>query len=627
MIPVIYKKPNFLDTLKYVLEKDDAAIVDTNMMGTSPHQFNEQFLSTKYTNKAVKRQCAHLIIAIAHRRDYHEHLSDSQYSYVAREYLKDMGYLPAYESPHATSQFVAVRHHDRDHEHLHIIASRIRLDGSLVNDSYDYFNSQVSTRRIAAQLGLEVTPTTNEAVASRLEQEYGITALTSRNRSKSIRAVNSKHKTPTSKEIIRSAIGEAIIDSPTISTFIQRLEENNIGVLPKMRGDELLGFTYIHNDVKIAGYQVYKPYSWNKLQSEYGLTFDQQRDVSKLQQAKTNAISRINNNIFSKIEYNTIDKPTSDSTGDSGGATDDSSNFGISTNIRKNSYTDERLTITPILESKLAPVSAAAKKKVQNPPQPEQSQEQPLPSKEKQPSIELPLPLNQNTSSSVETEVEKQLPLQQEELVQPTPERKLLGIELQKEEEQSRAKEKNTAALACNDTGVPSSTEEDLPSVSLDKTKTYPLQQSHHAITDSVKENYSTARLPEEEALGSTPEETLQHQSEVSTPAQADGFLTPNTLPLTLEHLPSVITNYMLVTNSPRIKGRELSASLHENILTVYRHQDDTPVMQTRYVEGNWYEEKPTRLNENEIEQIESLRTFTQQALINKSQSKGGIEQ
>jgi len=193
LIPVIYKKPNFLDTLKYVLGKDDAAIVDTNMMGTTPHSFNEQFLSTKYINKAVKRQCAHLIISIAHRPDYHEHLSDSQYSYVAREYLKDMRYLPLDEAAHATSQFVAVRHSDRNHEHLHIIASRIRLDGSLVNDSYDYFNSQVSTRRIAAQLGLEVTPTTNEAVAFKLEQEYGITASTSPNRSPSIRAVNSRH--------------------------------------------------------------------------------------------------------------------------------------------------------------------------------------------------------------------------------------------------------------------------------------------------------------------------------------------------------------------------------------------------------------------------------------------------
>ena len=83
----------------------------------------------------------------------------------------------------------------------------------------------------------------------------------------------------------------------------------------------------------------------------------------------------------------------------------------------------------------------------------------------------------------------------------------------------------------------------------------------------------------------------------------------------------------MLITNSPRINGRELSASLDGNVLTVCRHGNDIPVMQTRYHDGKWHEEIPTQLTTNEIEQVESLRVFTQQALINKSLSKGGIEQ
>ncbi|WDD36824.1 hypothetical protein PQG02_33795 (plasmid) [Nostoc sp. UHCC 0926] len=64
-----------------------------------------------------------------------------------------------------------------------------------------------------------------------------------------------------------------------------------------------------------------------------------------------------------------------------------------------------------------------------------------------------------------------------------------------------------------------------------------------------------------------------------------------------------------------------MSASLDTNILTVYRHGDNTPMIQTCYSQGNWYEEIPTRLTTNEIEQIESLRIFTQQALMNKSRS------
>lgn len=501
MIPVIYKKPNFLDTLKYVLGKDDAAIVDTNMMGTKPDEFNQQFLTIKYTNKAVKRQCAHLIISIAHRPNYHEHLSDSQYSYVAREYLKDMGYLPKEESSvGATSQFVAVRHHDRHHEHLHIIASRIRLDGSLVNDSYDYFNSQVSTRRIAAKLGLEVTPTTNEAVTSKLEQEYRIIALTSPNRSKSIRAVNSKHKTPTSKDIIRQAIGEAIKDSPTVSTFIQRLEENNIGVLPKMQGEELLGFTYIHNDVKIAGYQVYKPYSWNKLRSEYGIMYDPDQDKEVIQQATAKAIVSINRRKLSNNDYFYHNKHTNSSTSDSNSDTDSNSKTLISTYTLNSNYPSEIPVIQPKLE--------------------------------------------------------------------------------------------DNATLKANNT----------------KKKVQPHPQKQHPQQDISEENGLTAK---------------QILEEQSSPIPASVTL----LPSTLKHLPSIITDYMLVTNNFRIKGRELSASLDGNTLSVCRHGDNTPVMQTYYSQGNWYEEIPTRLTTNEIEQIESLRVFTQQALMNKQRSQRGIEQ
>ncbi|KOP24381.1 hypothetical protein AMR41_21840 [Hapalosiphon sp. MRB220] len=471
------------------------------MMGTKPGEFNQQFLNIKYTNKAVKRQCAHLIISITHRPNYHEHLSNSQYSYVAREYLKDMGYLPKKESSvGATSQFVAVRHHDRNHEHLHIIASRIRLDGSLVNDSYDYFNSQVSTRRIAAELGLEVTPTTNEAVASRLEQEYGIITLTSPNRSKSIRAVNSKHKTPTSKEIIRQAIGEAIKDSPTISTFIERLEENNIGVLPKMQGEELLGFTYIHNDIKIAGYQVYKPYSWNKLRSEYGIMYDPDKDIEVIQQAKAKAIDRINSRALSSNNYLHNDKSTSSSASDSNGDTDSNSKTLVSTYTLNSNYPSE----IPVIQSKL----------------------------EDNPTLKA-----NNTKKKVQPHPQKQYPQQ-----------------------------------------------------------------------DISEENGLTAK------------QFLEEQSSPVPPSL-------NLLPSTLKHLPSIITDYMLVTNNFRIKGRELSASLDSNTLSVYRHEDNTLVMQTCYSQGNWYEEIPTRLTTNEIEQIESLRFFTQQALINQQRSQTGIEQ
>jgi len=290
MISVIYKKADFLDTLGYVLGKDDAVLVTTNMAGKTVADFNQQFLDTKYANKGTSRQCAHLIISIAHRESYHAHLDDSQYSYVAEEYLKEMGYLPNKEENSIASQFVAVRHQDRNHEHLHLIASRIRLDGTTVSDSFDYFKAQEITRRLSAELGLEITPISNDAIAQKLQSEYGITVLTSPNRSKSIREVNARHSTPGAKEIIRGAIAQAIQGQPTASEYVQRLEENNIRVLPKFQGKELLGFTYVQEKVLIAGYQVSKNYSLPKLKSEFGLSYKQERDYTKLSAIRSQSL-------------------------------------------------------------------------------------------------------------------------------------------------------------------------------------------------------------------------------------------------------------------------------------------------------------------------------------------------
>ena len=291
MISVIYKKSDYLKTLKYILGKDDAEIVNTNMGELKPSLLNKQFLAVASLNESVKRRCTHIIISNAAQ----ENISNIKYHQITKKFLQDLGYLPTQELSINTSQFVSVRHHDRDHEHIHIVTSRIQHSGKSVNDSFDYFNAEVSITKISAQLGLEVTPVSNQAIASRLKQEFEINVKVNPERQKSIKLVHNLHQTLTSKQIIRLAIAEAIIGSPTVSTFIDRLETSDIAVLPKTQGDKLLGLTYMHKDVKIAGYQVYKPYSWTKLQSEYGLTYDYQEDSEVLKAAKVKAVKAISN--------------------------------------------------------------------------------------------------------------------------------------------------------------------------------------------------------------------------------------------------------------------------------------------------------------------------------------------
>ncbi|MEO0684750.1 MAG: relaxase/mobilization nuclease domain-containing protein, partial [Cyanobacteria bacterium J06649_11] len=137
MLAVIYKKPSFLKTLKYVFGKEDAEIISKNITGESPNVLNKEFLESKNMNHRVKRHCAHLILSLPKQ----ESIDNLTMSYVTGDFLESMGYRNSNDVTQNVP-FVAVRHHDKEHSHIHIIASRVRFDSSCVSDSWDYLKAQ-----------------------------------------------------------------------------------------------------------------------------------------------------------------------------------------------------------------------------------------------------------------------------------------------------------------------------------------------------------------------------------------------------------------------------------------------------------------------------------------------------
>jgi hypothetical protein len=60
------------------------------------------------------------------------------------------------------NQYVVVRHCDRAHDHIHIIASRIKLDGSCVSDSWDHLRIQTVMRELEQEFNLTPVESTWE---------------------------------------------------------------------------------------------------------------------------------------------------------------------------------------------------------------------------------------------------------------------------------------------------------------------------------------------------------------------------------------------------------------------------------------------------------------------------------
>ncbi|MBE9031808.1 relaxase/mobilization nuclease domain-containing protein [filamentous cyanobacterium LEGE 11480] len=147
---------SFGATTRYVLNKEQAQLLDSTMGSLSAETLTAEFMVSKDLRPELKHPVWHITLSLPHD----ESLTDAQFVEVGRKYmagmiigqsdpqvLQDQGYelqreafmvetLPEY-------QFFQARHSDREHEHLHIVASRINLEtGKPVKLWRDAFRSQ-----------------------------------------------------------------------------------------------------------------------------------------------------------------------------------------------------------------------------------------------------------------------------------------------------------------------------------------------------------------------------------------------------------------------------------------------------------------------------------------------------
>lgn len=73
-------------------------------------------------------------------------LSEMQYTQLAHEYMEKMGFS---EMP-----YLIVKHEDIDRHHIHIVALRVRPDGSCISDKNNFYRSKEITRELEKKYGL-----------------------------------------------------------------------------------------------------------------------------------------------------------------------------------------------------------------------------------------------------------------------------------------------------------------------------------------------------------------------------------------------------------------------------------------------------------------------------------------
>lgn len=139
----------FRGVLNYSLTKSkDAEIIDGNMAGQTARELAKEFSIPRRLRPNLKKVVGHHSLSASPGK----RLTNEEWQKAVETYLKEMGYDTG------KNQFVIIRHNDRPHDHVHIVVSRVGLDGSVVSDSNERRKCHKATAKAALAIGLKTVP-------------------------------------------------------------------------------------------------------------------------------------------------------------------------------------------------------------------------------------------------------------------------------------------------------------------------------------------------------------------------------------------------------------------------------------------------------------------------------------
>ena len=255
MIAKAVKGKGFRGALEYDLTKEGGQVLDTNMAGENPRELAAEFGEIRKLRPNLGKAVLHVSLSAAPG----ENLTDEQWREIGRRYIDGMGL--------EKNQFIVTRHTDTEHEHIHILANRIRFDGSVTSDSQDYKRQEGLMRELERDYGLQ-------RVAPSIEAERK--APTKGEIEGAIRTGQ-----PSAKQQLQQLCDGAAKDCRSFTEYQERLEVAGVELVPvaQLEGAKLSGLSYRLDGVTMKGSDLGKAYSPSGL-AKRGVTYEQDRDFA-----------------------------------------------------------------------------------------------------------------------------------------------------------------------------------------------------------------------------------------------------------------------------------------------------------------------------------------------------------
>ncbi|EAY4784047.1 relaxase [Salmonella enterica] len=251
---------SFKNRVKYIL-KDDHDFICSNMFSDKDNvnEITDEFKAVANFRKDIKKPTFHACLSASQG----EHLTDQQWQEIAEDYLKEMNIDTD------NHQYICVRHKDTDNDHIHIVANRVGLDGSIWLGQHSAFNTIAACERLEKKHDLTIT--------KGLQGQKSDISIPTKNEIEQALRTGEKP----ARVVLQNALQAALVDKPDLSTFLERLQA--VGIDPAFNvasTGNVAGVSFgIKNNEKnifFKGSSLGKKFSWNTIKSK--VKYDKNRD-------------------------------------------------------------------------------------------------------------------------------------------------------------------------------------------------------------------------------------------------------------------------------------------------------------------------------------------------------------
>ncbi|MBE9213756.1 relaxase/mobilization nuclease domain-containing protein [Plectonema cf. radiosum LEGE 06105] len=254
MIGNITKGNGFYGCVAYVLGKENAQMINSNMASTTPTDLAWEFRKFAQLNQRVEKPVLHISLSPAPDDRI---LDEWELCMIAQDLLKGLEL--------SNNQFILVQHNDAEYEgevrpHIHLVINRVSVNGKCNDDYLDYYRTEKLLRQIEKTYNLIPQPSSWEvekkkAYPKHVEKAAGELNIVER---------------------LQNAIERAAVDKPEMPVFVARLLKDNIQVSCQFtRTGKLKGISYCMEGEAFKGGNLGKLYTHVGIREHLGVGYQQ----------------------------------------------------------------------------------------------------------------------------------------------------------------------------------------------------------------------------------------------------------------------------------------------------------------------------------------------------------------